>query len=69
MFGHSPIAASPFGALGDSTPIISLSGIASTSAIGDLTTAYYLTASGVAEADGIGALTLSYTISTISLVS
>lgn len=60
MFGHSPIAASPFGALGDSTPIISLAGIASTSAIGDLTTAYRVTASGVVEADGIGDLSTGY---------
>ena len=60
MFGHSPIAAAPFGALGESTPIVALSGIAPTSAIGDLTTAYQLTASGVVEADGIGDLTTAY---------
>ena len=60
MFGHSPIAASPFVALGDSTPVVSLVGIASTSAIGDLTTAYHVTASGVSEADGIGDLSTGY---------
>ena len=60
MFGHSPIAASPFGALGDSTSVVSLVGIASTSAIGDLTTAYHVTASGVSEADGIGDLSTGY---------
>jgi hypothetical protein len=60
MFGHSPIATSPFGALGDSTPIIVLSGIAPTSVIGDLTTAYHLTAISVAEADGFGDLTTGY---------